>query len=231
MGVRSEEPEEGRFLSVDPLWERYPGLSPYHYGANNPILNIDPCGLTHGPAKDPERIDNPLDDTGGGELLGGGGTIEPGAAIEQIGERIGLIESAEQAAIRAQNESVANRSAAAHDQMERNSRPQYVPTDANGKPLELPRESNGDLKPESVYPHTQIGETEGRKGSYKQTLEWDSGKRPKQRVDWTDHGRPSDHTDPHAHPAVPNPPYESPTYVGGSFKWGSATPLSGPGPM
>jgi RHS repeat-associated protein len=44
MGVRSEEPEEGRFLSVDPLWERYPWQSPYVYADNNPMRLKDPWG-------------------------------------------------------------------------------------------------------------------------------------------------------------------------------------------
>jgi hypothetical protein len=31
-------------LSVDPLASKYPGISPYAYGANNPIMMIDPDG-------------------------------------------------------------------------------------------------------------------------------------------------------------------------------------------
>ncbi len=30
-GVRQYNAEEGRFTSVDPLWEQFPSQSPYHY--------------------------------------------------------------------------------------------------------------------------------------------------------------------------------------------------------
>ncbi|MEZ4850185.1 MAG: RHS repeat-associated core domain-containing protein [Bacteroidia bacterium] len=33
-----------RFISTDPLAEKYPGLSPYNYVANNPVILIDPDG-------------------------------------------------------------------------------------------------------------------------------------------------------------------------------------------
>jgi RHS repeat-associated protein len=33
-----------RFTSVDPLTEKYPGLSPYVYAAANPVRNYDPDG-------------------------------------------------------------------------------------------------------------------------------------------------------------------------------------------
>ena len=43
-GVRKYDAELGRFLSVDALWEKYRAWTPYHYGANNPISNLDPDG-------------------------------------------------------------------------------------------------------------------------------------------------------------------------------------------
>ncbi len=44
-GVRKYDYITGRFMAVDPLWEKYRGLSPYHYGANNPLKILDPNGL------------------------------------------------------------------------------------------------------------------------------------------------------------------------------------------
>ncbi len=41
-GVRQKDGE--RFLSVDPKWEKYPGMSPYAYAANSPISFSDPSG-------------------------------------------------------------------------------------------------------------------------------------------------------------------------------------------
>lgn len=44
-GVRKYEEETGRFMSVDPLWEKYLSISPYAYGGNSPIGIKDPSGL------------------------------------------------------------------------------------------------------------------------------------------------------------------------------------------
>ena len=44
MLARNYDPEIGRFLSVDPLYDKYPGLSPYMYVEGNPLRLIDPDG-------------------------------------------------------------------------------------------------------------------------------------------------------------------------------------------
>ena len=43
--ARGYDPVIGRFTSRDPHASNYPGWSPYHYSANNPILITDPTGL------------------------------------------------------------------------------------------------------------------------------------------------------------------------------------------
>ena len=45
MGARIYDPEIGRFLSADPLFEAFPNQSPYSYALNNPISFKDPSGL------------------------------------------------------------------------------------------------------------------------------------------------------------------------------------------
>ncbi|MEZ5047143.1 MAG: RHS repeat-associated core domain-containing protein [Chitinophagaceae bacterium] len=45
----------GKWLSVDPLQAKYPSLSTYHFGANNPVLYVDKDGrqiFTFGQASD-----------------------------------------------------------------------------------------------------------------------------------------------------------------------------------
>ncbi|UOG58936.1 hypothetical protein MAL03_20670 (plasmid) [Leptospira noguchii] len=87
----------------------------------------------------------------------------------------------------------------------------------------LPNTKNGVPLPDTNLPHTQIGYQTGRKGDYTQAREWnynDKGKlEAKRLIDFTDHGRPANHTNPHQHKFLPNP-------TGGTAKHGPAEPLN-----
>jgi len=45
MGARYYDPEIGRFLSVDPLFEMYTEYTPYNYCNNSPMMFRDPSGM------------------------------------------------------------------------------------------------------------------------------------------------------------------------------------------
>jgi RHS repeat-associated protein len=47
-GARIYDSRLGRWLSLDPLMAKYPGMSPYNFTANNPILYIDHDGKDYG---------------------------------------------------------------------------------------------------------------------------------------------------------------------------------------
>jgi len=44
-GARNYDSETGRFLSVDPLFEAFSSVTPYHYAYNSPVQFKDPSGL------------------------------------------------------------------------------------------------------------------------------------------------------------------------------------------
>jgi RHS repeat-associated protein len=44
-GARYLNPTNGMWLSTDPLFEKYMGMSPYNYCAGNPVKIIDPTGM------------------------------------------------------------------------------------------------------------------------------------------------------------------------------------------
>ncbi|MDR2651090.1 MAG: hypothetical protein LBC68_02070 [Prevotellaceae bacterium] len=46
-GARLHDPAVGRFLTMDPMAEKYYSVSPYAYCGNNPINRIDPTGMDY----------------------------------------------------------------------------------------------------------------------------------------------------------------------------------------
>lgn len=43
-GARYLDPTGAMWLSVDPMWEKYAGMSPYNYCMGNPVKLVDPDG-------------------------------------------------------------------------------------------------------------------------------------------------------------------------------------------
>jgi len=57
-GFRIYDPRAGRFLSLDPLTEKYPELTPYQFASNRPIDGIDQDGREHIKQFDQYEVDD-----------------------------------------------------------------------------------------------------------------------------------------------------------------------------
>lgn len=71
----------------------------------------------------------------------------------------------------------------------------------------LPRTQHGVPIPEKGVeaPHTQLGTKQGSGGPYRQAREFDAEGKPVRDINFTDHGRPGKHPNPHQHRHIPNP--------------------------
>ena len=63
-GARYYTPDLGLWLSVDPLSDERPNLSPYNYCQNNPVILTDPTGALDAPIYDPDGNLMGTDDEG-----------------------------------------------------------------------------------------------------------------------------------------------------------------------
>jgi len=90
----------------------------------------------------------------------------------------------------------------------------------------LPTDKLGVPVPDSPDPHTQLGRSKPKYGSEPQAREWDYGSngnlQPKRDIDFTDHGTPNIHPNPHQHALTPNNPALAPQ---GGYKRGPQEPL------
>lgn len=59
-GMRIYDTRLGRFLSVDPIYKDYPGLTPYQFASNSPIANIDLDGLEKAPSTQGNEMKKPI---------------------------------------------------------------------------------------------------------------------------------------------------------------------------
>jgi hypothetical protein len=72
---------------------------------------------------------------------------------------------------------------------------------------DLPRNSDGTPNPKAdgaTGAHTQLGTKQGSKGPYRQAREFDNNGNTVKDIDFTDHGRPQTHPNPHQHRYTPN---------------------------
>ena len=91
----------------------------------------------------------------------------------------------------------------------------------------LPRTRHGDPIPDASAPHTQIGTRTDGSVTYTQARQWEvdpvTGRlQPTRDIDFTDHGYPSGHPDPHQHLLTPNNPSTVPA---GGVQRGNPEPL------
>ena len=77
--------------------------------------------------------------------------------------------------------------------------------------------------PEAEGAHTQLGQKDGRNGKYDQGREFDANGKPVKDIDFTDHGRPQNHPNPHQHPYIPNPTGGTPKHAQQSADYENAT--------
>lgn len=78
-------------------------------------------------------------------------------------------------------------------------------TDVYAPDRPLPQTPHGAKIPDTDTEHTQLGTKEGSKGKYPQAREFDENGKPVRDIDFTDHGRPHNHTNPHQHRWDENP--------------------------
>ncbi|MBT4936678.1 RHS repeat-associated core domain-containing protein, partial [Candidatus Peregrinibacteria bacterium] len=216
--ARYYHPEIGRFLSLDP-WagdiSDPQTLNKYSYTRNNPLKYIDPSGES---PIDMQRIWN--------NIISGSGKVEYNAIRNFPSNSVDFAKSSGYSAIDTAlfdilpNQNYESGSIGAlgakfgigigitaglvigknfflGKSAIKSSEKLYTPN------RKLPRDKDGNPIPDVNTPHTQIGTRSGSKGEeYRQTREWgyeDGQIVHKKDIDWTNHGRPKQHYNPHVH--------------------------------
>lgn len=192
-GKRYYDPQLSRWLTPDPLGP-VDHSNFYQYVFNNPFLYRDPYG---------ESIGGYL--LGLGEIILGGTIIASGFALEVItigGFTLGLgVTTGTGAFLIGHGLSMTTY----HAQDIKTPNISWKNTNVYVPDRPLPNNPVGIHVPEVDAPHTQLGTKEGRHGKYPQAREFDENGNPVRDIDFTDHGRPQNHPNPHQHEHKPNP--------------------------
>lgn len=174
-GHRYYDPSIQRWLSKDPLYQDMNNL--YTYCFNNPLRYMDPDGRF--------TIVIPLIDLTftvlGKAILKGlliGGAAWVGAkGVKKTDEYFKEKEKKKQADADAK-----------------------IKESTKGFPSRpLPQTADGVPIPDTDAPHSQLGTREGRKSPYGKAREFDNDGQPVRDIEFTDHGRPQNHPNPHQH--------------------------------
>ncbi len=183
----------GRWLTTDPVGF-VDSLNLYQYVLNNPFRYCDPRG---------DSLGGHL--LGLGEILLGGAIMAGGFALEVVtvgGFTVGLgVTTNTGAALMGLG--LATTTQHAHDIKVPHISWKNTEVYAPDRPL--PITEDGIPLPETDAPHTELGTRDGSKGKYPQAREFDKHGKPVRDIDFTDHGYPKNHLNPHQHSPAPNP--------------------------
>lgn len=209
-GKRYYDPGCGRWLSTDPAGF-VDSFNLYQYVLNNPFRYRDPRG---------ENLLGFL--CGIGQILAGGFLIATGTAIEIAtcgGYTIGFTLQAKAGAALMASGLI---QATAHAKDIKIPNISWKNTDVYAPDRPLPMTENGVPIPDTDAPHTQLGTKDSKRRpgeKYPQAREYDENGEPVKTIDFTDHGEPLIHQNPHEHPYEPNS-------TGGTPQRGSPQPLT-----
>ena len=208
-GKRYYDPELSRWLTPDPLGP-IDHSNLYQYVFNNPFLYRDPYG---------ESIGGYL--LGLGEIVLGGTIVAGGFALEVVtvgGFTVGLgVTTGTGALLMGHGLSMTTY----HAQDIKFPAISCKNTDVYAPDRPLPLTPAGVPVSDTDAPHTQLGTKNSKRRpgeKYPQAREFDSNGKPVKTIDFTDHGEPLIHPNPHEHPCKPNP-------TGGTPKRGDPQPL------
>ncbi len=194
------------------MWESDRGRSPYHYSFNNPLNAKDPNGKFAFAI--PLALPTVLGWVGLGTATVGTAGIIVMAATEGVDDddfpdplppMDPNVPDANNATEDENSGSNSSNDGGGGSGNSGNTNASDIPKGQPGAyapDRELPRTEHGVIIPDSPHPHTQLGirNSKSKPGTtYPQARELDENGKPVRDIDFTDHGRPQNHPNPHQH--------------------------------